>query len=492
MKKTRVYFIVAVIATGVLFFLLGMGSSPDRGKAEEAIAVRQIVIQDEYGFSTAIREVSKALLPAVVHINISGTVVQKAPGGFPFGDDPFFRYFFGPQQQEQEYEVPVQALGSGVIISPEGYIITNNHVVQNADTIEVVVHDGTQYEAELVGVDPRTDLAVVKITPSSGMQFARFGDSDMCDVGEWVVAIGSPRGLSSTVTAGIISAKNRTDIGVLGPTGYEDFIQTDAAINPGNSGGPLINLKGEIIGINALIVSTSAGSEGLGFAIPSNMAKEISDSLIKYGKVVRGYFGVNIQDITPEMAKSLKLERDIKGVIIADIVPSGPADRGGIEQGDIIIRFDGERIETVSELRNRVAATDPGTTVKVGVVRNKVELELSVRIGELEKAEQAAAEKSGSIILGLVVEKVDEDTAARLGLRKATGVVITDVSPGSAAENAGLERGDIIFRVGNVAVDNPASFNRLVDGAQEDGKIMLLIRDARSGRVGYLVVPLQR
>jgi serine protease Do len=473
MKRKRVYFIAAVIATGVLFFLLGMGSSPDRGKAQEAVAVQQIVISDESGFSTAIREVSKAL-----------------PGGFPFGDDPFFRYFFGPQQQ-QEYEVPVHALGSGVIISPEGYIITNNHVVQNADTIEVVLNDGTKHEAELIGVDPRTDLAVVKIAPVQGMRYARFGDSDRCEVGEWVVAIGSPRGLSSTVTAGIISAKNRTDIGVLGPTGYEDFIQTDAAINPGNSGGPLINLNGEIIGINSLIVSTSAGSEGLGFAIPSNMAKEISDSLIKYGKVVRGYLGVNIQDITPEMAKSLKLDKSVKGVIIADIVPSGPADKGGIEQGDIIIRFDGERIETVARLRNRVAATDPGRTVKIGLIRNRKEIELSVRIGELEKEEQDTAEKSGSVILGLSVEKVDSETAARLGFRKATGVIITGVGRGSAAEGAGLAKGDIILRVGNTPVDDPVVFNHLVADAQKEGRVMLLVRDVNSGRVGYLVVPLQ-
>ncbi|MBN2325445.1 MAG: Do family serine endopeptidase [Spirochaetes bacterium] len=490
MKKRRVYFIAAVMATGVLFFLLGMGSSPGRGKADEAVAVQQIVVNDESGFSTAIREVSKALLPAVVHINVSGTVVQRAPGGFPFGDDPFFRYFFGPQDQ-QEYEVPVQALGSGVIISPEGYIITNNHVVQNADTIEVVLNDGSKHEAELVGVDPRTDLAVVKITPEKGMRYAIFGDSDRCEVGEWVVAIGSPRGLSSTVTAGIISAKNRTDIGVLGPTGYEDFIQTDAAINPGNSGGPLINLNGEIIGINSLIVSASAGSEGLGFAIPSNMAKEISDSLIKHGKVVRGYLGVNIQDITPEMAKSLKLDRDIKGVIIADVVPSGPADKGGIEQGDIIIRFDGERIETVAGLRNRVAATDPGTTIKIGLIRGKKELELSVRVGELEKAERDTAKRNGSSILGITVEKVDQETAERLGLRKATGVIVNSVERGSAAEGAGLARGDVIFRVGNVAVDDPAEFNRLVADAEREGRVMLLVRDVSSGRVGYLIVPLK-
>jgi serine protease Do len=491
MRKKSFYFIAAVVVTGVLFFLLGMGSNPDRGRAEEAAPVQQIVIKDESGFSGAISEVAKALLPAVVHINITGTVTQRAPQfGFPFGDDPFFRYFFGPQQQE-EYEVPVQALGSGVIISKDGYVITNNHVVQNADTIEVVLNNGTSHKAKLIGADPRTDLAVVKIEPVEGMQYATFGNSDMCDVGSWVIAIGSPRGLTSTVTAGIISAKNRTNIGVLGPTGYEDFIQTDAAINPGNSGGPLINLKGEVIGINALIVSASAGSEGLGFAIPSNMAKEISDSLIKYGKVVRGYLGVNIQDITPEMAKTMKLEKKFKGVIIADIVPDGPADKGGVEQGDIIIRFSDEGIETVAQLRNSVAATNPGTTVTITVLRNNRELELSVRVGELEKAEQEARERSGSLILGLTVEKVSESLAKRLGLKRPTGVIITNVAQGSAAESAGLTRGDIIFRVGNTPVGDPADFNKLIAEAQADGKVMLLVRDASSGRVGYLVVPLQ-
>jgi serine protease Do len=491
MRKRSYYLFGALVMTAVLFFLIGMGSHPGKGKADEATPVQTIVIKDEVGFSTAISEVADAVIDAVVHINVAGTVVQRGPEfGSPFGNDPFFKYFFGPPQQ-REYEVPVQALGSGIIISKEGYVITNNHVVQNADTIEVVLHDGTKHEAKLIGADPRTDLAVVKIKPVQGMKYALFGDSDKCKVGEWVIAIGSPRGLDSTVTAGIISAKNRTNIGVLGPTGYEDFIQTDAAINPGNSGGPLINLKGEVIGINALIVSASAGSEGLGFAIPSNMAREISDSLIGHGKVVRGYLGVNIQDITPEMAKSLKLDKNFKGVIIADVVSSGPAEKGGIEQGDILIRYEGKRIETVAELRNAVAATDPGTSVKVTVLRDKKEREFNVRVGELEKAEQEVRAKGGSIILGLKVEKVDSDTAKRLGLKKATGVIITEVESGSAADRVGLKKGDIIFRVGNTPVDDPAQFSELIAQATREGKVMLLVRDMSTGRVGYLVVPLQ-
>jgi serine protease Do len=368
-NKRNLYFVFTLIITGVVFFLLGMGSNPKKGEAEEATPVTTIVISDEGGFSTAISSVSNALMPAVVHIDVSGTIVQRAPLS-PFGDDPFFRYFFGPPQ-EMEREVPVQALGSGVIISKDGYIITNNHVVENADKINVEFYDGNMHEAELIGRDPNTDLAVVKVEPTPDMNYAQFGDSDACNVGEWVIAIGSPRGLDWTVTAGIISAKNRTDIGALGPTGYEDFIQTDASINPGNSGGPLINLKGEVIGINSLIVSASRGSEGLGFAIPSNMAKAISDSLIKYGKVVRGYLGVNIQDVTPEIAKNLKLGKNFKGVIIADVLPDGPAAFAGIEQGDIVIAFKGVSVENVTQLRNIVADTAPGTSVKVIILNSK-------------------------------------------------------------------------------------------------------------------------
>jgi len=490
-NKKSFYFIIAIILTGVFFFFLGMGSHPERGKAEEAAPIQPIIIKDEGGFATAIREVAGALTPAVVHINVTGTVSQSVPTiPFPFGDDPFFRYFFGPPQQ-REQQVPIRALGSGVIISKEGYIITNNHVVQNADKIEVMLYDRTRHEAKLIGRDPRTDLAVIKIEPSAGMKYAKLGDSDDVRVGDWVVAIGSPRGFDFTVTAGIVSAKHRTNIGALGPTGYEDFIQTDAAINPGNSGGPLINLKGEVIGINSLIVSTSQGYEGLSFAIPSNMVKNIADELIKYGKVTRGWLGVSIQDITPEMAKSLKLEESFKGIIVAEVFPKGPAAKAGIEQGDIIIKYDVKRVENTTELRNAVAQTRPGERVKVTVLRNNREMEFTVKIGELEEAEKQAKARVGSDILGLTVEKVTADIARQLGLRNPTGVIITGVAPGSAAQQVGLAEGDIIFRVGNTSVNDPAEFNRLVAEAAKTGEVLLLVRDGSTGRVGYIVVPLR-
>lgn len=502
MNERRRYFILFTAVLAVMLFIsLGMGSrgsgsnrdkSQDGGREKlqvgEGTPAATVVIKDEGGFSQAISTIAEAMMPTVVYINVTGTVTQTVPS--PFGDDPFFRYFFGPPQMERE--VPVSALGSGVIISGDGYIITNNHVVENADKITVKLYDGKQREARLVGTDPRTDLAVVKIDPVPGMTYARFGESDQCKVGEWVIAIGAPRGLEWTVTAGIISAKNRSNIGALGPTGYEDFIQTDASINPGNSGGPLINLRGEVIGVNSLIVSASRGSEGLGFAIPSNIARFISESLIKEGKVVRGYLGVQIQDITSEMAGSLGLGSDFKGVIVADVMRGSPADRGGLQQGDIIVRFDGKPMASVAELRNTVAATSPGTRVTVTVLRDGGEMELNVRIGDLEDTEEVAAAPGSEDPLGVTVQRVTQETARRYGLRQATGVIVTAVEPGSPAERVGITSGDIIFRVGNQVVDDPQQFARAVAEDARDGEVLLLLRDGRTGRVGYVMVPLGR
>jgi serine protease Do len=486
-QKKKLYFVATLIMAGLLLFLLGTLITPERGEAEEATPVQTIVIEDQSGFTSAIAEVADILMPTVVYINVTGTVKQRGPGSGPFGNDPFFRYFFGPPESERE--VPVSALGSGVIISKDGYIITNNHVVENADTIAIKLYDGTEVEAELVGTDPQTDLAMVKIDPLPGMKYAEFGDSDECKIGEWVIAIGAPRGLDWTVTAGIISAKNRTDIGVLGPTGYEDFIQTDASINPGNSGGPLINLRGKVIGVNSLIVSASQGSEGLGFAIPANLARNISDSLIKYGKVVRGYLGVQIQDVTPDMSKSMKLDKDLKGVIVADVFEGSPADKGGLQQGDVVISFNGKPVETVAELRNLVAQTRPGQTVTLRIIRDKKQMNVRVSIGDLEKLQQQALGGEGNETLGLTVEKVTQEIAGELGLKNTSGVVITRVLSGSPADRSGLKAGDIVFRVGNQVVKDTEQFNKLVSELVDSGKVMLLIRDVRTGRVGYIVVP---
>ncbi len=489
-KRERILFIITSITVASLLVLTVTNLTLGDKRNDSPKAAETLVVKDETGFSTVISRIAEQLTPTVVHIDISGTVVQQAPDfGFPFGNDPFFKYFFGPQQQERE--VPIHALGSGVIISPKGYILTNNHVVEHADTIEVELYDGTKQQAKLVGTDPSTDLAVIQIEPTPNMNFATLGNSDDIRVGEWVVAIGSPRGFDWTVTAGIVSAKHRTGIGVLGPTGYEDFIQTDAAINPGNSGGPLIDLKGEVIGINALIVSASQGSEGMGFAIPSNMAKTISDSLIQYGKIVRGYLGVNIQDITSEMAQSLKMEEGKHGVIVADLIPGSPAEKGGMEQGDIILHYNGEDIVSVSQLRNLVAGTTPGETVSITVQRNRKQIDLSVKIGDLEKERKESRMSMKEKTLGITVERVTSEVAEKMGLQKIEGLIITEVSPNGRGRQAGLEKGDIIYRVGNTPVNDPKTFHSLIAQATQEGGVVLLVRNIRSGSMGYITVPLR-
>jgi serine protease Do len=490
MAKKRIYFGAVALVAIALFVFVAMGVRPSTDQSSQQAAPAQtVVIKDEGGFSNAISTVAEAMRPTVVHIDITGTVTQQVPVS-PFGDNPFFRQFFGPPQG-REQKVPIRALGSGVIISKDGYIITNNHVVANADTIEVELYDKTKQKAKLIGADPSTDLAVIKIDPTPTMKYAQLGDSDKIKVGQWVIAIGSPRGFDWTVTAGIVSAQHRTGIGALGPTGYEDFIQTDASINPGNSGGPLIGLNGKVIGINSLIVSASRGSEGMGFAIPSNMARDISESLIKNGKVVRGFMGVNIQDITPDMAKSLKLKEQTKGAIVTDVVPEGPADKAGIEQGDIVTKFDGKSIQDVTQLRNLVAATNPGSVVKVTILRNNKEMELSLTVGDLSKAQKEMQKQVGNKVLGVTVKKVTPQIAKEMGLNRAIGVIITAVAPESAAARVGLQNGDIIFRVGNVEVNDPGEFSKLMSQAAKEGGALLLIRDVKSGNVGYITVPLK-
>jgi serine protease Do len=460
-----------------LFFLTGMGEQEESPR--EVQQVQKIVIEDRGGFSAVISQVAETMIPTVVHINITGTVVQEVP------DTPFFRFFEGPRQRE----VPIRALGSGVIVSGRGHIITNHHVISRADEIEVTLSDGTTHQAEVVGSDPQTDLAVIKIDPVEGMTYARFGDSDELEIGEWVIAIGSPRGLQQTVTAGIVSAKGR-NLGVLGPQGYEDFIQTDAAINPGNSGGPLISLEGEVVGINSLIVSSGQGFQGMGFAIPANMVREISESLIETGEVIRGFLGVQIQDITPEMRGSLGLDEDVEGVIVAEVTPGGPAEQAGLQQGDIIVGYRGDPVVSTSDLRNRVAGTEPGTGAQVTVLRDGGRNSLTVTVGNLNEFREARAERT-SQTLGLTVQPVTEQMARRLGMRSVTGVVVTSVEPGSPAARAGLSQGVVILRVGRTQVGSVDEFSELVQSMASQGQVLLLVHDPQSGSTAYVTVPVQ-
>ena len=312
------------------FLILGITLGLSQSLVVSAAAVENPSAVD---LSTAIAIVSKQAIPAVAHIEVTQRQEISNPL-LPFENDPFFHYFFNaPRKMPKKFKREMKGLGSGMIMDPDGHILTNNHVVAGANEIEVLLADGNRYTAKLVGADPKTDLAVIQIKADGKLPYVVFGDSDKMEVGHWVIAIGHPRGLDQTVTQGIISAKHRR--GILDPTSYQDYLQTDAAINPGNSGGPLLNLEGQVIGVNAAIVSESGGFEGIGFAIPSNMAVYISRALIAHGKVERGWLGVTIQELTPDLIKAMNLNIS-KGALIADVIKGGPADVAGIQKGDVV------------------------------------------------------------------------------------------------------------------------------------------------------------
>jgi len=417
---------------------------------------------------------SKRLKPVVV--NVSTTQVSQGEQGMesPFGgeDDPFgdfWRKFFGGPSPRGPFRQ--KSLGSGFIIDKDGSILTNNHVVDNASKIMVKLADEREFEAKVVGRDAKTDIAVIKINAKENLPVAPLGDSDRLDVGEWVMAIGNPFGLDNTVTSGIVSAKGRHLPGG-GP--YDSFIQTDASINPGNSGGPLINLRGEVVGINSAIYSRSGGNIGIGFAIPMNLVKELLPQLKGKGRVSRGYLGVLIQKVTPEIAESLGMDKPI-GALVADVTKAGPAEAAGVKVGDVIIEFDGKEIRDSGDLPIIVARTPVDKKVRMKVLRDKKEVPLTVAVGEMKEEEVAAsAPEKGE--LGLTVQQVTPQVAESLGLKRAEGVVITVIDPGSAAEDAGLRRGDVILEVDRKPVKSVADYRKAVGEVKKGKGVLLLVR----------------
>ncbi len=335
--------------------------------------------------STAIIQVAKKNVPAVVHIEVTGQQEVAIPS-LPFNDDPFFRRFFGVPQGPRKFKKETKGVGTGMIIDSRGHILTNYHVVGNATKIDVLLSNGSSFQAKLIGSDPKTDLAVIKISTKEQLPYVTYGDSDRVEVGEWVVAIGHPRGLDQTVTQGIISAKHRR--GITDPSSYQDFLQTDAAINPGNSGGPLLNLRGEVIGVNTIIVSGSGGFEGIGLSIPSNISQHVAKLLISQGKVERGWLGISAQDVTPEIAKNLATELR-RGARIGDVVKGGPAERAGIKKNDIVIAFQGKEITSAAMLRNEISLSPIGRDVRMVIVRAGKRQEVTVRIGDPKDAAKA-------------------------------------------------------------------------------------------------------
>jgi serine protease Do len=433
-------------------------------------------------FANTIADVAEAAKPSVVHIDTTGTMLQQLPMSGRFG-------FHAPQ--DSSAVVPVRALGSGVVLDKEGRILTNNHVVEYADSISVQFFDGSTKPAKLIGADPFSDLAVLQVDVPSDVPAANFGDSDSMRVGDWVVAIGSPQGLDWTVTAGIISAKHRGHVGEGEATGLEDYIQTDAPINPGNSGGPLLNLDGQVIGINTLIVSQSNGSEGLGFAIPASMVKSISDSLINLGKVIRGDLGLKSQDLTAAIATGLNLPEDTVGVAVVQVIPEGPADSAGLKQGDVILRYAGAEVSSSLNLKRAISASMPGDSVSIDYIREGAIASIDVTVEDQYALQKLVSARPSYKLLGLRVRALESEEAQNLGLESNSGVIITQVVPGSPADQANLNVGDTIFRVGSAEVTNPDDFRDKVAEAVKSGSVLLLIHDASTGMVGYLQVKLK-
>jgi len=382
-----------------------------------------------------------------------------------FGDE-FFRHFFGEIPEEQMKQ---RSLGSGVVVSEDGYILTNNHVVDGADEVTVKLFDDREFPARIVGTDPKTDLAVIKIDAEK-LHPARLGDSDDLRIGEWVVAVGNPFGLSHTITAGIVSAKGRADVGI---AAYEDFIQTDAAINPGNSGGPLVNLRGEVVGINTAIFSRSGGYMGIGFAIPIGMARSVMNSLIDKGEVIRGWLGVAIQNLDQGLAESFGYD-STEGVLVGDVTGGSPADTAGLKQGDIIIRFNGRKVRNVHQLRSSVASTEPGSKVPVEVLRDGKRSTLTVEIGELETATASIQTTESSVDLGMTVKNLTPEIARQLGYERKDGVLVTGVEPLGLAAKAGIAVNDLIISVQGEAVSNVTEFRREI-AKQDFGKGVRLV-----------------
>ncbi len=444
-----------------------------------------------------VADLADRLLPAVVEISVETKVaggggpvpnIPDLPEDSPFKD--FFDDFFKKKQGEGPGEQggrSVSSMGSGFIIDAQGLVVTNNHVVEGAEAIQIHMQDGTVLKAELVGRDPKTDLAVIRVKSAKPLPFVRLGDSDTLRIGEWVMAIGNPFGLGGSVSLGIVSARNR-DINA-GP--YDDFIQTDAAINKGNSGGPLFNLSGDVMGINTAIFSPSGGSVGIGFSVPSNTAKGVVDQLIKYGETRRGWLGVRVQSMSDEIVESMGLPKN-SGALVADVTEGSPGKTAGIEPGDVITEFNGKPIKDMKELPKAVAATDIGATVVVKVIRKGKDMAFNVTIGRLEDGEKLVAaddkKKSDSTAttvtaLGMTAATLTDELRERYKVEeKVKGAVITEVAKDGAAVDKGLEVGDVIMEAGGKPVEVAGDISKAIEDAEKAGKSSVLLLAAKAGK----------
>jgi serine protease Do len=472
--------IKTIMAVVLAFALAGLSASGmfygiGRASAEPAVVHSQTG-SEQPAISSPFTALAEKCTPSVVNVKV--TKVEKAGFGemqTPWG--PFGDFFNNPRYPQDR---TVQGAGSGVIISKDGYILTNNHVVEGAKELTVTLADKGEFKAQIVGEDPKTDIAIVKIDAGENLPSADIGDSDQIKVGDWVLAIGNPFGLGDTVTSGIVSAKGR----VIGAGPYDDFIQTDASINPGNSGGPLFNMKGEVIGINTAIISDG---QGIGFAIPVNTAKPLIPQLEANGEVTRGYLGANIQSITPDLSKALKMEQS-KGALVAEVVPGGPADKAGIKAGDVIVSFDGKPVHDSHDLPAMVAATAIGSEVPITLIRNGKEIRIAAVIAKLESGGARLAESKlppqGK--WGLQLQDLNAETARQLGLKADHGVVVAGVQPASPAYRALIKPGDVILEVNRQAVKSVNDLKEKIARAENGDALLLLVKNAQGSR--YVVL----
>jgi serine protease Do len=449
------------------------------------LAKEKPISQDTVKFlgrlSDALAEVAEVAKPSVVNISTTSTVTMEENPDSDFFNDPLFRRFFGDQFDHQKRKYKSAALGSGVIVSDDGYILTNNHMVKGAEEIKVVLSDKREFKGKIVGTDPRTDLAVIKIN-AKNLPAARMGESGKLKAGDIVLAIGTPFGLNQSITMGIVSAVGRSNVGI---ADLEDFIQTDAAVNPGNSGGALVNTSGEVVGINTAIFSTSGGYMGIGFSIPSDMAKTVMDSIIKHGRVLRGWLGVSIQNLTPEIAKSLGIKQEA-GALVADVVKGSPADKAGLKRGDLIVEFDGKKIEDSTHLRNMVAATAPGKSIELKLIRDSKEQTVSVTLGEFKEQKVAKKIEYNNVLKGITVQELTASVRDRFGIpENINGVIITDISNDSPSQGI-LQAQDVILEVNRKEIKSLHDYDQVASKIGENDNVLLLVY--RDGGTIYITI----